>query len=299
MPYKDKNKRKDYAREYYREYMSNHPEYRITSEKNRTEYIQYCKDNNIIAYKLRRISKKYGINGVNAFLRDNCSCIKCGEVDLRLLELDHIIPKSKKGFSKIENLQTLCSNCHTLKTFEEDSQNSKDLSINWDKHWFDFTNFLAKKSNCLSRKVGACLVDENNIVKSVGFNNTPMSVSDCSNRHRKGDSYLCSLLEEKEPSYLYRPLDKCPRQILGYKSGEGLDICIAGHAERNALINAARQGIRTKGVKMYMNCPVPCKDCLIEIINAGIEEIIFTEMKFYDRESEYLINYVCHRTYNF
>jgi dCMP deaminase len=77
---------------------------------------------------------------------------------------------------------------------------------------------------------------------------------------------------------------------LGYKSGEGLDLCVAGHAERNALINAARNGIAVKGTTIYMNCPIPCKDCLIEIINAGISEIVVTEQSFYDETSKYILD---------
>ena len=61
------------------------------------------------------------------------------------------------------------------------------------------------------------------------------------------------------------------------------------HAERNAIINAARFGIATKGTKMYMDCGVPCTPCLVEIINAGIEEIIVTKYEFYDQSAEYLL----------
>ena len=48
-------------------------------------------------------------------------------------------------------------------------------------------------------------------------------------------------------------------------------------------------GISTKGCILYMNCGIPCKDCLIEIINAGIEEIVVTSRNYYDSESEYLL----------
>ena len=66
--------------------------------------------------------------------------------------------------------------------------------------------------------------------------------------------------------------------------------CVAGHAERNTLINAARHGIQTKDAKLYMNCGIPCTPCLVEIINAGIEEIIVTKWSFYDVSAEYILN---------
>ena len=84
---------------------------------------------------------------------------------------------------------------------------------------------------------------------------------------------------------------KCPRYVpeFGFKSGEGLEWCVAGHAERNALINAARFGIATKGTIMYMDCGTPCTPCLVEIINAGIEEIVITKEHYYDQSAEYLL----------
>lgn len=66
------------------------------------------------------------------YKRDNFSCIKCGIIaknipeqyngkntllcdDGRWLELDHIIPLSKKGLDNINNLQTLCNICNCKK----------------------------------------------------------------------------------------------------------------------------------------------------------------------------------------
>ena len=45
------------------------------------------------------------------------------------------------------------------------------------------------------------------------------------------------------------------------------------HAERNAIYNAARIGVSTKGCTMYLTCDIPCADCARGIINAGIIKI--------------------------
>jgi dCMP deaminase len=81
----------------------------------------------------------------------------------------------------------------------------------------------------------------------------------------------------------------CPRRLLHYDSGQGLQICPAAHAERNALIQAARHGIKTDGTILCLTCCVPCKDCLIEIINAGVRTVYVTSLDYYDLLSEYLI----------
>lgn len=45
------------------------------------------------------------------------------------------------------------------------------------------------------------------------------------------------------------------------------------HAERNAIFDAARRGVRTRGLIMY--CPwVACADCARAIIQAGIIEVV-------------------------
>ncbi len=139
----------------------------------------------------------------------------------------------------------------------------------WDEYFLKVCNTVAENSKCHSRQVGAIVVIDNSII-STGYNGPPRGVPDCKFR------------DSNSPT-------GCPRHALGYKSGEGLEWCVAGHAERNALINAARHGVCVKGATMYMNCGIPCKDCLIEIINAGITEIVVTNLEYYDKMSEYLL----------
>ena len=141
--------------------------------------------------------------------------------------------------------------------------------MNWDKYYFDICQTVATKSNCLSRQIGAILVRDKSII-ATGYNGPPRGICRCNDR------WMFDLKNVKVPDeYQGRPLEKtCPRYIMGYRSGEGLEHCPAGHAERNALINAGREGVCIKGSKMFINCGLPCVPCLIEIINAGVEEIV-------------------------
>jgi dCMP deaminase len=147
----------------------------------------------------------------------------------------------------------------------------------WDLYFMKLAHEVAQNSKCLSRSIGAVLVRDKSII-STGYNGPPRSVPECWMRN---------------PSYIR----ECPRQLQGYKSGEGLHLCIAGHAERNAIVNAARLGIETKGTTLVCYCGVPCKDCMIEIINAGIVEIIYKKGSstgiidddYYDELSKYLV----------
>lgn len=71
------------------------------------------------------------------------------------------------------------------------------------------------------------------------------------------------------------PLEKCnPCLRLESRHGEDLEKCRAVHAERQVLLLAAKFGFRTEGAILYSFMGVPCKDCMLELIQAGIAEIV-------------------------
>ena len=160
----------------------------------------------------------------------------------------------------------------------------------WDEWYFELCETVAKKSQCLSRHIGAIMVRDKAVI-SQGYNGPPRGVPHCGIRHQIDKDLMEEYKKIHDEEFIENIMEvtTCPRYILGYKSGEGLDLCVAGHAERNVLINAARFGIATKGAKLFMNCGIPCTPCLVEIINAGIEEIIITKETYYDRSAEYVL----------
>jgi len=160
--------------------------------------------------------------------------------------------------------------------------------MNWDLYFHTICNVVSLNSKCLSRKLGAIVVRDKSII-STGYNGPPRGVPSCSERLKYDKNILLEFKRKRIGLSKEDSMNVCPRKLLGYYSGEGLQYCVAGHAERNALINAAREGISTKGSTMYMNCGIPCTPCLVEIINAGIEEIVVTSMTYYDLMSQYLI----------
>ena len=155
--------------------------------------------------------------------------------------------------------------------------------MTWDEYFYQLCQTVALNSKCLSRKIGAVIVIDKSIV-TTGYNGPPRNVAPCNERWNKD---LSEFKHKMRPNI---DVNICPRYSLGYKSGEGLHLCVAGHAERNALINAAREGYKCKDAKIYMDCGVPCTPCLIEIINAGIEEIIVSSWTIYDNSTQYLLD---------
>ena len=158
-----------------------------------------------------------------------------------------------------------------------------------DEWLYDICLAVAKGSKCLSRQIGTVLVKDNSIV-STGYNGPPRGAPHCWERYTIDTALRTMLVARGADPDDPKNHSICPRYVAGFKSGEGLDWCVAGHAERNSLINAARHGIETKDAKLYMSCGIPCGPCMVEIINAGIEEIIVTKMTFYDVSSKYLLD---------
>jgi dCMP deaminase len=113
-------------------------------------------------------------------------------------------------------------------------------------------------SKCASRQVGCVLVRDRHPI-AVGYNGTPVG------------SNLCQ-----------DPNGTCPRQVLGYKSGEGREHCPAQHAEENAIHNAALHGVGTKGAVAYVYGIDPCQHCAGAMANAGIVEVVLEKVAIYD-----------------
>ena len=62
------------------------------------------------------ISKKPPFTRFNLFLRDNFTCQYCGDIfNSNELTFDHVIPKSKGGETKWENVVAACGKCNLKK----------------------------------------------------------------------------------------------------------------------------------------------------------------------------------------
>jgi len=163
----------------------------------------------------------------------------------------------------------------------------------WDRYFYKICESVASKSSCLSRQIGAILVRDN-IVVSTGFNGPARGIPHCGkDRFEKCGFEKDNALQKEFDSFIYdirRELisTTCPRQLLHYKSGEGLHLCHAEHAERNCIASAARIGVSTKNTILYMNCILPCKNCITLLINAGIKEIVVDDLTQYDKNSEFI-----------
>jgi len=60
--------------------------------------------------------QKVPLTRQNIYKRDNFECVYCGEGNKKLLTLDHVIPQSKGGPNRWDNLVTACKKCNGEKS---------------------------------------------------------------------------------------------------------------------------------------------------------------------------------------
>ena len=118
----------------------------------------------------------------------------------------------------------------------------------WDTYFMDIAHFVATRSTCLRRHVGAIIVKDKRIL-STGYNGAPTGLEHC--------------LEIG-----------CLREKLNIPSGERHELCRALHAEQNAIIQAAVHGVAIREASLYATNQ-PCIICSKMIINAGIVRVVY------------------------
>lgn len=125
----------------------------------------------------------------------------------------------------------------------------------WDLHFINMAIENAKMSKDPSTKVGAVIVGPDREIRSTGFNGFPRGIADTEER-----------LNNREKK---------------------LELVV--HGEMNAVLNAARIGTALKGCTMYLAATdssgliwggAPCIRCTVEIIQAGISEIVAPPFKY-------------------
>lgn len=119
---------------------------------------------------------------------------------------------------------------------------------------------ISYDGTCSRATVGAVLTTEDGRVFSTGYNGSPRGWAHCLD-------VGCDVV----------------------KDGNNREHCVrAAHAETNAIINAARAGVTTKGSILYCTHR-PCHVCWKLIVNAGVSEVYYD--KHYDdlKTNEFVI----------
>lgn len=124
--------------------------------------------------------------------------------------------------------------------------------LSWDEYFMGIAILSSQRSKDNNTQVGACIVDNENKILSVGYNGMPTGCDDDAMPwEREGD-----FLDTKYPY-----------------------VC---HAELNAILNY--NGGSLKGAKVYVTL-FPCNECTKAIIQSGIKEVIYLSDKYAETDS--------------
>lgn len=138
--------------------------------------------------------------------------------------------------------------------------------MNWDNFFIEMAMLVSTKSKDPSTKVGCVIVGDDNAVLSIGFNGFPRGVAEDQYKHTP----IKDSLAVREERVLLTDRWERPAKYSWIE-----------HAERNAIFNAARHGIKLAGARAYLNWePHPCADCSRALIQSGIVEIIGPDIPF-------------------
>ncbi|MBK6514577.1 MAG: dCMP deaminase family protein [Polyangiaceae bacterium] len=112
----------------------------------------------------------------------------------------------------------------------------------WDEYFMRIAREVATRATCDRKHVGAAIVRERSIL-ATGYNGSIRGLPHCDEEgHLMQDGH-------------------CVRTI---------------HAEANAVIQAARNGVRIDGADIYVTAS-PCWSCFKMIANSGIGRIVYGE----------------------
>lgn len=154
------------------------------------------------------------------------------------------------------------------------------------------------RSACLSRQVGAALVNAAGNIVATGANDVPKAgggiYGNSFSLHDETD-HRCAFRETKycssnrEQNKIIEELisafpilneveekDELIKQIRKTRLGGLIEFSRAVHAEMDAILSASISGVSPKGCRMYVTT-YPCHYCARHIIAAGIDEVQFIE----------------------
>jgi dCMP deaminase len=124
--------------------------------------------------------------------------------------------------------------------------------VDWHRYFMNIAEQASTRSTCPRKHVGAVIVRDRTIL-STGYNGSIRGHSHCED--------VGCVIEEGH--------------------------CISTvHAEANAILQAARNGVSIDGSEIYTTAS-PCWSCFKLIVNAGIRRIYFGE--FYREERSFLV----------
>lgn len=142
-----------------------------------------------------------------------------------------------------------------------------------------YAYYSSLRSSDLSRQVGACILDDDGNVLTMGLNEVPKFGGGLHwhDTHPDKRDFQCTD-DNNEPLFheVKKSIDQNFENDENSFLHDSLEFIRAVHAEEAAICDAAARGISIRGATLYCTT-FPCHLCIKHIIAAGIKEVIYIE----------------------
>jgi dCMP deaminase len=128
-------------------------------------------------------------------------------------------------------------------------ENKKYIRPSWDEYFLDLLEPIGKRGTCDRGRSGAIIVGSEHTIIATGYVGSPPGQPHCD----EVGHLMRTVIDEngKESNHCVRTL----------------------HAEENAILQCAKDGISVKGSTIYCKM-VPCYNCAMRIIRVGIKRVV-------------------------
>ena len=115
----------------------------------------------------------------------------------------------------------------------------------WDAYFLIIADAVSLRMSCDRARIGAVIVSSDKRILSTGYGGAPSGVPSC---------------------------DEVGHDLVNIN---GRESCVRTvHAEKNAIISAARHGVRLEGSTLYTTAST-CHDCAIAVFQTGIRRVVY------------------------
>ena len=128
-------------------------------------------------------------------------------------------------------------------------ENGKHIRPTWDEYFLNLVEAIGKRGTCDRGRAGAVIVSLGHTILATGYAGAPPGMPHCD-----------------EVGHMMRT-------VVDDQGNQSQHCVRTLHAEENAILQCAKDGIRLEGATIYCKM-VPCYNCAMRILRVGIKRIV-------------------------
>jgi dCMP deaminase len=125
----------------------------------------------------------------------------------------------------------------------------KYVRPSWDEYFLNLVEHIGKRGSCERGRAGYVIVSTGNTILATGYAGAPPGMPHCD----EAGHMMRTVVDDKGNQSQH-----CVRTL---------------HAEENAILQCAKDGIRLEGATMYAKM-TPCYNCAMRILRVGIKRVV-------------------------